>query len=235
MLRKVYLGLSWVLFRLLAQAKSGLAKGEPTMKQYAVTIARGFGSGGRTIGLMLSEKLSIPCFDQDLIKLASEESGISVELFDRADEKVRPGLFKRGKKADLYRLVTPDSSEFVSDDNLFNYQAKIIRDLAASESCIIIGRCADEILRGRSQVIKVFVYADREFCIEKVMSLYALSKKEAIQKIETVDKNRQAYYKYYTGKEWDNVRNYDLCLNSGELGFAKCVDMIESYLQIKNT
>ncbi len=203
------------------------------MESYVITIARGFGSGGKTIGQMLAKVLDIPYYDQDLIKLASEESGINMDLFDHADEKVSHGLFKKRKAGVIPPPVTPDSSEFVSDDNLFNYQAKVIRDLADKESCILVGRCADYVLAGRQNVIRVFVYADREFCIDKVMELYPLTRKEAINKIETIDKNRSDYYRYYTGKEWDNARNYDLCLNSSELGFEKCVNIIQNYIRIR--
>ena len=203
------------------------------MENYVITIARGFGSGGRTIGKMLSESLGIAYYDKDLIKLASEESGINESLFGEADEKVKNTLFK---KRAVYKdtLIPPDSSDFVSNDNLFNFQAKIIKDLADKESCVIVGRCADYVLRERKNVIKVFVYADIRACIKNVMEIYSCEEREAMRLIEKIDKTRSTYYKYYVGREWDNARNYDLCLNSSELGFEKCVEIIKDYIKIKN-
>ncbi len=203
------------------------------MDNYVITIARGFGSGGRTIGKMLSESLGIAYYDKDLIKLASEESGINESLFGEADEKVKNTLFK---KRSIYKnaIIPPDSSDFVSNDNLFNFQAKIIKDLADKESCVIVGRCADYVLRERKNVIKVFVYADVKACIRNVMEIYSCEEREAMRLIEKIDKTRSAYYKYYVGREWDNARNYDLSLNSSDLGFEKCVEIIKDYIKIKN-
>ena len=115
------------------------------MSEYVITIARGFGSGGRTVGKMLAKKLDINHYDGELIQLASEESGINIELFGKADETVKTNLFKRYNRSFGEKLITPDSGDFTSNDNLFNYQAKIIRDLAQKQNCIIIGRCADDI------------------------------------------------------------------------------------------
>ena len=202
------------------------------MKNFTITIARGFGSGGRTIGRMLAERLGIDWYDQDLIKLASEESGINIELFDKADEYKKTSLF--GKYTGDYgdKLIPPDSGEFTSDDNLFNYQAKIIKGLHGKGNCIIVGRCADYILRDEANVLRVFVYASKEKCISTVADLYNLTAKEAERQIDRIDRARSTYYRYYTGQEWDNARNYDLCLNSEILGFERCVDLIEQYLKV---
>jgi len=202
------------------------------MSNYVITIARGYGSGGKTIGKMLAKELGIAYYDRDLIRMASEESGINESLFGLADERARGGLFR--KKGE-YREepLAPDSGEFVSDDNLFNYQAKIIKELAEKESCIIVGRCADYILRERSNVVRVFIYAPREACIQNVVDMYGMSPKEAEKLIEKTDRSRSDYYKYYTGQNWDNARNYELCLDSGGLGFQKCANIIREYMKIK--
>ena len=203
-------------------------------KQFVITIARGFGSYGKTIGKRLSEELDIPYYDRDLLRLASEESGIHERLFGQADEKVRRNLFRR---SNVYQgdVLPPESGEFVSDDNLFNYQAKVIKKLADQGSCIIVGRCADYVLRDRKDLIRVFVWANRESCIETVMKLYGLERREAERLIEKTDKNRSTYYRYYVGREWDNARNYDLCLNSSDLGLDKCIEIIKEYIKIKNS
>ena len=202
------------------------------MKSFTITIARGFGSGGRTIGRMLAERLGIAWYDQDLIKLASEESGIHIDLFDKADEHKKVSLFGKYDRNFGEKLISPDSGEFTSDDNLFNYQAKVIKDLHGKEPCIIVGRCADYILRDEPGVLRVFVYAAKERCIQTVADLYNLSPKEAERQIDRIDRARSTYYRYYTGQEWDNARNYDLCLNSEILGFDRCVDLIEQYLKV---
>ena len=202
------------------------------MDNYVITIARGFGSGGKTIGKMLSEKLGVSYYDKELIKVASEESGISESLFGISDEKVKKSIFKHKNKSD--EISSPNSGNFTSEDNLFNFQAKVIRELADKESCIIIGRAADYVLRGRKNVVKVFVFADKDFCINKVLELFPVKDSaEASALIEKTDRERESYYKYHTGNEWDNARNYDLCLNSSQLGFEKCVDIISEYLKIR--
>lgn len=203
------------------------------MGNTVITINRMYGSGGRTIGGMLSEQLNIAYYDKDLITMASEDSGISVQLFGKADETVKHSLFK---KSAVYNhdLLPPDNSDFVSNDNLFNIQAKVIKELAANTPCVIVGRCADYILKDYKNVIKVFIYADEQACIDNVVRLYGVSEKEAKKTIEKTDKRGSEYYKYYTGNVWDNARNYDLCLDTGRLGFDKCVEIIKQYIIIKN-
>ena len=203
------------------------------MDHYVITIARGYGSGGKTIGKMLSEKLDIPFYDRELLRMASDDSGIHERLFGQADERVKPGLRKPFGKVYKGELLPPESDDFVSDDNLFNYQAKIIKELADTCSCVIVGRCADFILQGRTNVVKLFVHAPFESCVKTVMDMYALPQKEAEKKIQDTDRHRSAYYKYYTGRNWDNAQNYDLCLNSAELGFDKCVEIVEAYMNIR--
>ena len=203
------------------------------MDHYVITIARGYGSGGKTIGKMLSKKLDIPFYDRELLRMASDDSGIHERLFGQADERVKPGLRKPFGKVYKGELLPPESDDFVSDDNLFNYQAKIIKELADTRSCVIVGRCADFILQDRPNVIKLFVHAPFESCVKTVMDMYSLPQKEAEKKIQDTDRHRGDYYKYYTGRNWDNAKNYDLCLNSAELGFDKCVEIVEAYLKIR--
>lgn len=203
-------------------------------KKYVITIARGYGSGGRTIGKMLSEDLKIPYYDRELLRLASDDSGINEQLFAKADEKLKKSLlFRVAKKAYKGELIPPDSDDFVSNDNLFNYQAKIIKELAETENCIIIGRCADYVLKDCENVVKVFVHAPLDDCVNTLKEMTGNSKKDIIKQIESIDKHRTEYYKYYTGRDWDNAMNYDLCLNSSQLGFDKCVEIVKSYLDIR--
>ena len=201
------------------------------MPNFVITIARGFGSGGRTIGKMLAERLDINYYDGELIRLASEESGINVELFGKADEQVKTNLFKRYNRSYGFKLIPPDSSEFSSTDNLFNYQAKIIRGLAEKQDCVIIGRCSDHILKDHPNAIRLLIYADRETCIKNVTELYGVLPKEADDRIEELDRARANYYKYYTGKNWFDPANYDLCINTTKYSFEKTVEVILSYMR----
>ena len=201
------------------------------MANYVITIARGFGSGGKTIGKLLAERLDIDYYDSDLIKLASEESGINIELFGKSDERVKTGLFKRYNPSYDNKILPPDNDGYASSDNLFNIQAKIIRDLADKHNCIIIGRCADHILRDDPKAVRLFFYADEETSIKNVVDIYGVSPKVAKAKIESIDKTRASYYKYYTGKDWTDVGNYDLCINTTKLGFEKSVDAVIAYMR----
>lgn len=196
-----------------------------------ITIARGFGSGGRTIGKMLSEDLGIKYYDKDLIRLASEESGINERFFGLVDEKLKGSLLRKGG---IYKgeLISPKSSEFTSDQNLFNYQAKIIKQLADKEPAIIVGRCADYILKDRDDVLRVFIYSDMPTAIKNVMDMYGISEKEAQKVIVKTDKERSEYYRFYTGLDWENAKNYNLCLDTSKLSYDKCVDIIKGYINI---
>lgn len=203
------------------------------MDKFVVTIARGFGSGGRTIGKKLAEKLGVKFYDKELIRIASDESGINEALFGQSDEKTRNGIFG---KPGVYKgeVIAPGKSGFISEENLFNYQAMVIKKLASDESCVIVGRCADYVLRDEPHVIRVFIYADEEQCIKNAADVKGITdRREAVKTITATDKERAAYYKAHTGREWIDARNYDLCLNSGDLGFDKCVDIITDFIKVK--
>ncbi len=204
------------------------------MSKYVITIARGYGSGGKTIGKMLSKELGISFYDRELLRLASDDSGINEDLFAKADEKIKKTrLFRIARNAYKGELIAPDSDDFVSNDNLFNYQAKIIKELAETESCVIVGRCADYVLKDHDNVVKLFVHAPLEYCIATLKGMTGESEKVIEKKIKSIDEHREDYYKYYTARRWDNASNYDLCLNSSQLGFQKCVDIVKSYMDIR--
>lgn len=207
------------------------------MGNVVITIARHFGSGGKTIGEMLAEDMGIPCYALEIIKMASEESGISEALFNQADERLKrtPLSTRLGSTKAEYtgELIAPGSSQFVSDKNLFNYQAKVMRDLAEKESCVIVGRAADYVLKGNPNVVSVFVHASKEYCIQQTIERRAYTGKDVEKFIERTDRYRSDFYRYYTGQDWHDARNYDLCLNSERLGFEGCVEEIKSYIGIR--
>lgn len=205
------------------------------MEHVVITIARHYGSGGKTVGEMLAKELGINCYDREIIRMASDESGIAEGLFGQADEKLDNSPLRRIIK-NIYdgQLFSPESEEFTSNDNLFNYQAKIVRELAQKESCVIIGRCADFILKDNPDAFSVFVHANAEFSLEKAKERIGLPDKEVEKQIAKINKYRADYYKYYTGHEWNDARNYDLCLDSSRLGFEGCVEEIKAYMQVRS-
>lgn len=204
------------------------------MDHYVITIARGYGSGGKTIGKMLAEELGIHFYDRELLRLASDESGINEDLFGRADEQLKQSLlFKVARKEYKGQLIPPDSEDFVSNENLFNYQAKVIRKIAEQESCVIVGRCADYILKDMDNVVKIFVHASLTDCVARLEGMFSLPEKELEKKVLATDKRRAEYYKYYTNRNWEDAKNYDLCLNSQQLGFDKGVQIVKNYLDIR--
>ena len=204
------------------------------MENIVITIARQYGSGGKTVGKMIADELGIPFYSRDILRLASEDSGISEGLFGEADEKLKKNpLLRLTKNVYDGALIPPESDGFVSDRNLFNYQAKIIKQLAETESCVIVGRCADFVLRDYKNVMSVFVHADEEFCFERAMERNSMTPREMKKFIAKVDKYRGDYYRHYTGRDWTDARNYDLCLNCGKLGFEKCKEEILAYRKVR--
>ncbi len=202
------------------------------MNSFIITIARGYGSGGKQIAKRLAKALDIKYYDRDLIRLVSEHTGINEALFNLADET--------HKKKNPFRkyvpgqIASPDSNEFLSRENLFNLQADFIRQLAEKdEPCIIVGRCAHHILKDNPNVVKVFIHADSESCIKNVMEYNGVDDEEAKKLIEKYDRERAQYHKYFTNMEWNDARNYDVCLNTSKVDFDKCVKMIVDYLRIK--
>lgn len=209
------------------------------MKNIVITIARQYGSGGRTVGKMLSEELGIHYYDKELSKIASELSGINEALFIDSDEKVKLNWkeklsFSRGSKIYDGTHRNPGDAEFTSDKNIFSYQADAIRHLAElGEPCIIVGRAADFVLKGYDNALRVFVHADQNFLMQEAGKVQSMTGKELEKFIAQIDKGRADYYEYHTGQKWTDARNYDLCLNSGVLGFEKCVEAIKAYARVR--
>lgn len=205
------------------------------MKNYVITIARGFGSGGKEVASKLADRLGIPCYERQILTLASRESGIDEAAFAKMDEKLKGNYITNFLRKQPGTYVTePTEREFKGDRNLYHIQADIIRKLAESESCVIVGKCADYILKDYRNVVSVYIEAPRHACVRSIMEKLHVSEKRAHELIKKTDKYRANYYNYYTrGGEWTNPVNYDLTLNSHRVGRDKCVDVIEEYLKIK--
>ena len=204
------------------------------MENVVITISRQYGSGGKTIAAMLAQKLGVNCYSREILKMASEDSGINEQLFGMSDEKIRHARWLRTLSRPYEgELLPPEDKEFVSDDNLFNYQAKVIKELAEKESCVFIGRCADFVLKDRPDVMSVFIHAPQDYCLARGMERNSMKEKEMERFIAKTDKYRGDFYHYYTGRTWNDARNYDLCLDSSKLGFDKCVEAIKAYAKVR--
>ena len=201
---------------------------------YVITISREHGSCGNRIGQLTADRLGIGFYDYKLIRLASDRSGISEALFGAADEDVhRRKLFNAASKVYTGKLIPPDSDEFTSDINLFTYQAEIIKELANSESCVIVGRCADYLLRDRPNVLRVFIHAPFEVRLRQQM--YVLPQKseaEVRRHILTVDRKRADYYKRYTGTDWRDAAHFDISIDSSMHPEQEAVDIIVNTLDV---
>lgn len=204
------------------------------MRNIVITIARQYGSGGKTIGAMLAHELGINCYSREILRMASEDSGINERLFGMSDEKVRHApWFRLLSRPYDGELLTPENKEFTSDDNLFNYQAKIIKDLAAKESCVIVGRCADYALADFPNVVNVYLYADLQSRIARIARRHDVTDAKAKDLIQKTDKSRASYYNYYTNKKWGEATGYDLCLNTASLGIDGTIHMIREFAAYK--
>lgn len=204
------------------------------MERFVIALTRTCGSGGTTISKMLADDYGIDMYDRKLLRLASEDSGINEALFANADELTRNSLLYRVSKK-LYHgeLIPPESNNFTSDQNLFNYQAKVLKELAEQESYICVGRACDYILKDFPNVLKVFVYAPTDICIENEMKRQEIERKAAEKYVNSNNKFRREYYKYHTGRIWEDPYNYDLCLNTGDLTHEQAVAVIKAYVKAK--
>ncbi len=204
------------------------------MERFVITVARETGSGGHDITRKLSEALGVPYYDRDLLRLASEVSGIHERLFGAADERIGlRQMLSAAEKVYTGEILPPDSDDYISTRNLFSFQAKIIKELAETESCIILGRCGNFLLAGHPNVLRVFIHAPVEARVARVASYsLAWSQREVTKHIRVEDHRRSAYYHYYTGEEWRDAAAYDLSLDSEALGEDGCVEMIRKALPL---
>jgi cytidylate kinase len=200
-------------------------------EKYIVTIGRQLGSGGKLIGELLSKDLSISCYDKELINMASRESGLEKEFFEKADEKSSFSLFGNyfGFRSGF---IGNSGINYLCNETLFKIQSDVIKDLAEKEACIFVGRCADYILRNHERCLKIFISANMDDRILRLCKSNGISEKEAKLLIEQTDKKRAGYYNYYSNKIWGMAASYDLCINSSVLGIEKTVSFLE--LCIKN-
>lgn len=188
------------------------------MKNRIITISREFGSGGRTIGRKVAEKLGIPCYDAELIQKIAQESGFDADYIREAREYT-PGGF-------LSSALSNRSFGPTNEDYLWKIQYNVISDLAEKGSCVIVGRCADYILKDKADCLTVFIHADMAFRANRIVSVYGQREESPEERLKDKDKRRAAYHRFYTNMKWGQAKNYHLCLDSGVLGIDKCVETI---------
>lgn len=206
------------------------------MGNFVITIARGYGSGGTYVARKLSDRLGgIPVYDSEILVRASEESGISEALMFKLNDKIKAGKALFADKEGVYKGVTytPESKKYLSDENLFANQAEVIKKLAETESCIILGKAANYILRKNKNVLRLNIQSNYAYSIKTIKERIVVDEFEAERRIETYDKYRKDYYKYFTGKNWLDPLQYDLSINISTMGEDNVVDMIESIVRQK--
>lgn len=203
------------------------------MKNAVITIARQYGSGGREVGLKLAELTGLSYYDKDLITMAAQKSGLNQAVLHAADEKAANSL--------LYTLALGSSTYHAGvnnlhvplNDKLFTVQSEIIRDIAKeNKGAIIVGRCADYVLAGHANLLRVFISADFDSRVKTIMQRHELSENDAKDLIIKTDKRRSNYYNYYTGGKWAKLENYDLIVSTDKIGIENAAKLIQSYMEM---
>ena len=190
------------------------------MKKRIITISREFGSGGRFIGEEVAKKLGIAYYDKNIINEIAEKSGLSPEYIqENAELSPKKGLF-------AYAFAGRDVTGKSLEDMVYEAQRNVILELADKEPCVIIGRNADFILKGRDDVLNVFIHGDTPEKIQRITRLYNVEEQKAVKMMVDIDKRRMANYNFYTNQKWGKADNYTLCLNSSQLGYDRCEKII---------
>lgn len=190
------------------------------MKNRIITISREFGSGGRTVGKLAAQKLDIPCYDQELIEKIAEQSGFApAYIQEQGEYAVRAGWLSNA-------LASRFSNGLTSQDQLWLIQRKVILELAEKGPCVIVGRCADYILREEADCLTAFIHASLEKRAERIVQVYGEREETPEKRLRDKDKRRAAYYQFYTDMSWGDARHYDVALDSGVFGIEKCVSTL---------
>ena len=182
-----------------------------------VTISREYGSGGHFVGKLLAEKLGINFYDKEIINITASKYGFNKNYIEQKEEQ--------SAKSSIY---------YTNDDRLFDSESKVIKSLAKKEACVIVGRCADYVLRNRKHVIKIFLYSDMESKIKRAIKYYGLDKDNAEKEINRINKQRAKHYNHFTNKDWNSFENYDLAINVDKLGVEETAEMIKNIILIED-
>jgi len=204
-------------------------------KNFIITIGRQFGSGGREIAEALAKKLNVPYYDKELISLAAKESGVDTEVFNNVDERATNSLLY-SLSMGLYSFGTNFSNpgDLPVNDRLYILQHQIIKKIASEGPCVIVGRCADYILKDFDNCVNIFIHANMDYRKKRAIEIHDVKKNKAEQIINKTDKVRANYYGFYSGQKWGLAQNYDLSIDSSKLTTDQAVALIESYLSIRS-
>ena len=192
------------------------------MKNFVITIARGYGSGGSHVARKIQSELGIAYYDEEILQMAADLSGINERYFFEANEKIKKNFIAINVSKGVYegKVYQVSDKKYLSDENFFNFQAQVVKDLASpdKEPCIIIGKAANHVLRDFDNVVKINIQAPMDLCISNIMERLQKSKTEAEDVIMKTNKYRSNYYKYFTGHKWLDPAQYDLSINTKALG-----------------
>jgi cytidylate kinase len=202
-------------------------------EKYFINIGRQLGSGGRQIGEMLASQLGISFYDKELIQIASQESGLGKEFFEKVDETTSHSIF--GGIFGLHNAFIDETytNNYLSNETLFKIQSDVIRELAEQKSSIFIGRCADYVLKDNTRCLNVFISADINDRVKRIAEIQKIPENKALDLIEKMDKKRAGYYNYYSNKVWGAAGSYHLCINSSFLGIDETVSFIRQFAEKK--
>lgn len=193
-----------------------------------ITVSRQYGSGGRYVAKMLAEKFGIPFYDKELISLAAKESGFAESLFENAEKNTTYSLLY---SLSMFGVASGGAYGLPLSDKVFLIQSDIIKQVAEKGPCVIVGRCADYVLREKQNVVNLFLYSDMDSCIKRATTYYNLDPNKADDAIQKTNKKRAAYYNYYTGERWGETKNYHLSINTDSIGIENCVDVAARYIE----
>ncbi len=196
-----------------------------------ITITRQYGSGGREIGKKLSERYGIPFYDNEIIARAAKDTGFAEAAFERAEDKASNSLlYSIAMGMNVFSNQDVAFSGLSLDDRIFLAQSKVIRNVAEEGPCVIVGKCADYILKDRSDVINIFISAMLDFRLKRAVEIDGVSQSTVAEAVMKKDKSRANYYKYHSGERWDNVLNYDVAIRSDLCGIDGTVECLAAYL-----
>lgn len=196
-----------------------------------ITITRQFGSGGREIGKKLAEAYGIPFYDNEIISRAAKDTGFAEAAFERAEDKASNSLlYSIAMGMNVFSSQDVGFSGLPLDDRIFLAQSKVIRNVAKEGPCVIVGRCADYILKNQENVVNLFIRATLDFRIKRAIEVEGIPKEKSAEMVMKKDKSRANYYKYHSGERWDNVLNYDFAIRSDLCGIDGTVACLKAYL-----
>lgn len=204
-------------------------------ENFVITIGRQIGSGGHQIGNEIAKYFNIDFYDKELIQAVSKETGLAKEIFDEMDEKKTHSIFSNflGLQNSVMMVQFYLCDNYLSNETLFKIQSEVIRKLADQKSCVFVGRCADYVLKDHPRIVTIFITADFEDRIKRIMERENLSTEKAKEYLKKMEKKRTDYYNYFSNKQWGAAASYQLCINSSALGVEKTVDYLIEFIKQK--